>query len=80
MTYEEQVCLPFWADKKKHNKSKENLEKYLKSEGIIPLKIKITGERLPQCDDCDCPTGLYYEVKIDESQSGSMLYYGFKTR
>ncbi len=80
MVYEEEVCLPFWVDENSNNKSKDNLEKYLKGEGIIPLKIRITGERFPECEDCYCKTGLEYEVQVDESQSSDMLYYGFKTR
>ena len=80
MIYEEEVCLPFWADENNHNKSRDNLEKFLKAEGIIPLKIRITGERLPECEDCYCKTGLFYEVQVDETQSGLMLYYGFRTR
>ncbi len=80
MIYEEEVCLPFWADEDQHRKSKDNLEQFLKTEGIIPLKIRITGERLPECEACHCKTGLSYEVQVDESQSGHLLYYGFQSK
>lgn len=80
MIYEETACYPFWTDEDSHNKSKENLEKFLKAEGIIPLKIKVEGERDLTCGDCFCETGVTYQVKVDESQAGLMLYYGFKSR
>ncbi|MFK8045123.1 MAG: hypothetical protein AB8B72_06495 [Crocinitomicaceae bacterium] len=80
MIYEETVCYPFWTDEDSDNRSRQNLEKFLKAEGIIPLKIRVDGERNPSCDFCDCETGVTYEVKIDESQAGLMIYYGFKTR
>ncbi len=81
MVFEEAVCLPFWTNENSNKKSIENLEKYLKVEGIIPLRIKIKGERtIPECESCDCKTGITYEVEVDETQSGLMLYYGFKTR
>lgn len=80
MIYEETVCYPFWTDEDSHNRSKQNLEKFLKAEGIIPLKIKVEGERTPTCEFCDCETGVTYQVKVDESQAGLMLYYGFKSR
>ena len=80
MIYEETVCYPFWTDEDSHHRSKENLEKYLKAEGIIPLKIRVEGERVITCEACHCETGVTYEVKVDESQAGLMLYYGFKSR
>jgi len=80
MVYEEEMCLPFWVDEDSRNRSKDNLEKFLKAEGIIPLKIRITGEYIPECDDCECATGIVYEVQVDETQSGLLLYYGFKTK
>lgn len=80
MVYEEEVCLPFWTDEDSHNKSRNNLATFLKAEGIIPLKIKIEGERIPECEDCYCKTGISYEVQVDRSQAGLMLYYGFKTK
>ncbi|MFD1550686.1 hypothetical protein DNU06_06230 [Putridiphycobacter roseus] len=80
MVYEETACLPFWTDEDSQSKSKDNLELFLKAEGIIPLKIKIEGERNFSCDACDCETGIDYLVQVDESQAGLMLYYGFKSR
>ncbi len=80
MIYEETVCYPFWTDEDSHNRSRDNLEKFLKAEGIIPLKIRVDGERYISCEACHCETGVTYEVKVDESQAGLMLYYGFKSR
>lgn len=80
MVYEETTCYPFWTDEDSHNRSKDNLEKFLKAEGIIPLKIRVDGERSISCDFCDCETGVSYNVKVDESQAGLLLYYGFKSR
>ncbi|MFK8039035.1 MAG: hypothetical protein AB8B74_12140 [Crocinitomicaceae bacterium] len=80
MIYEETVCYPFWTDEDSHNRSKDNLEKFLKAEGIIPLKIRVEGERSISCEFCDCETGVSYQVKVDESQAGLMLFYGFKSR
>ena len=80
MVYNETICYPFWTDIDSHKRSKDNLEKFLKAEGIIPLKIKIEGERISTCEFCDCETGITYEVQVDESQSGLLIYYGFKTR
>lgn len=80
MIYEETTCYPFWTDEDSHNRSKDNLEKFLKAEGIIPLKIRVDGERSISCDFCDCETGISYLVKVDESQAGLMLYYGFLSR
>ena len=56
----------------------KNLEKFLKAEGIIPLKIKVEGEKIITCKACDCETGIEYQVQVDESQAGLLLYYGFK--
>ncbi len=80
MVYEETTCLPFWTDEDSRSKSKDNLEKFLKAEGIIPLKIKVEGERMITCEACDCETGIEYQVQVDESQAGLLLYYGFKSR
>ena len=80
MVYEETVCYPFWTDEDSHIKSKKNLEKFLKAEGIIPLKIRVDGERYITCEACHCETGVIYLVKVDESQAGLMFYYGFRTR
>jgi hypothetical protein len=80
MVYEETTCYPFWTDADSHNRSRDNLEKFLKAEGIIPLKIRVEGERLITCEACHCETGVTYQVKVDESQAGLMLYYGFKSR
>ncbi len=78
--YKETSCLPFWAHESSDRKSKNTLETFLKSEGIIPLKIKIIGERIETCQECDCNTGLEYRVQIDKSQVGYMAYWGFELK
>ena len=80
MVYDETVCYPFWTDENSHNRSRQNLEAFLKAEGIIPLKIRVQGERYISCEACYCETGVTYEVKVDKSQSGLLLYYGFRVR
>lgn len=80
MIYEETTCLPFWANESSDRKSINTLETFLKSEGIIPLKIKIIGERESTCEFCDCPTGLEYHVQVDKSQIGYLAYWGFELK
>jgi hypothetical protein len=78
--YEESTQLPFWANESSDRKSKNTLETFLKSEGIIPLKIKIVGTRVANYKDCDCLTGLEYRVQVDKSQVGYMAYWGFQLK
>lgn len=80
MIYQEMNCLPFWANESSNRKSINALETFLKSEGIIPLKIKIIGVRETSCDYCDCYTGIEYHVQVDKSQIGQMAYWGFKQK
>lgn len=80
MVYHETACLPFWAHESSNRKSKNALETFLKSESIIPLKIKIVGIRDESCELCDCRTGLDYHVKVDKSQVGALAYWGFKLK
>lgn len=80
MIFKETSCLPFWANESSDRKSKNTLETFLKSEGIIPLKIKIVGDRIETCVDCDCPTGKEYHVQIDKSQVGYLAYWGFELK
>ena len=77
--YEEEGCTPPWVSLKNDNNSRNNLESLLKAEGIIPLKIKIEGERDDSCNECACTTGKVYRVQIDESQLDRIYYYGFKS-
>ncbi|UKN01902.1 hypothetical protein K6119_00030 [Paracrocinitomix mangrovi] len=76
MVYQEENCRPPWVAKT-DNKTRKNLEALLKGDGIIPLKIKIKGDRDNNCQDCFCLTGKSYHVQVDESQMGYMFYYGF---
>tara|TARA_B110000046_G_C13010751_1_gene406563 strand:+ start:446 stop:775 length:330 start_codon:yes stop_codon:yes gene_type:complete len=78
--YKETTQLPFWAHESSDRKSKNTLETFLKSEGIIPLKIKIIGDRIATCKDCDCFTGLEYRVQVEKSQVGYMAYWGFELK
>lgn len=78
--YKETSCLPFWAHESSDRKSKNTLETFLKSEGIIPLKIKVIGERIETCQECDCYTGKEYRVQVDKSQVGYMAYWGFELK
>lgn len=80
MIFTETTCLPFWANESSNRKSINTLETFLKAEGIIPLNIKIVGDREITCEFCDCPTGLEYHVKVDKSQIGEMAYWGFKLK
>ena len=77
--YEERGCKPTWVSHKSDNRSRKNLEALLKADGIIPLKIKISGDRNLDCNTCFCETGKVYRVKVDESQIGLMFYYGFES-
>ena len=78
--YKETTQLPFWAHESSDRKSKNTLETFLKSEGIIPLKIKIIGDRIATYKDCDCFTGIEYRVQVDKSQIGYMVYWGFELK
>lgn len=77
MVYEEAGCRPPWVGKTDH-KTRNNLEAVLRGDGIIPLKIKIKGDRSNACEDCDCLTGKSYHVQIDQSQVAWLYYYGFE--
>ncbi len=77
VVYYEQNCLPPWVSAKNDRRTKDNLVDLLKADGIIPLKIKIKGERLENLDCCDCLTGKEYYVQVDKSQMSYMYYYGF---
>ncbi|MCH2234090.1 MAG: hypothetical protein MK078_07545 [Crocinitomicaceae bacterium] len=77
--YEERGCKPTWVSYNSDNRSRKNLEALLKADGIIPLKIRISGERNLNCNTCFCETGKVYRVKVDESQLGLMFYYGFES-
>ena len=77
--YEERGCLPPWASLKSDNRSRNNLESLLKADGIIPIKIKIIGERDLSCTNCFCKTGIVYRVKIDKSQLNLMYHHGFES-
>jgi len=76
MVYSEEGCLPPWAAKADY-KTRNNLEAVLRADGIIPLRIKIKGDRDNSCETCDCFTGKTYHVQVDESQMSWMFYYGF---
>jgi hypothetical protein len=80
MVYHETNCPPTWVNINNDRKSKNALEILLKADGIIPLKIRVNGERLDNCDDCYCETGKEYHVKVDKSQAGLLFYYGFELR
>lgn len=69
MIFTTTICLPFWTNEDSDRKSKDTLETFLKAEGIIPLNIKIVGDREITCEFCDCPTGLAYHVKVDVTES-----------
>ncbi len=78
MTYSETACYPFWVNESSDKKTRSTLETFLKSDGIIPLKIKIEGNRGSYCEGCDCKTGKIYRVQVDKSQVGALAYWGFE--
>jgi hypothetical protein len=80
MVYEESACLPFWAHESSDRKSKQILSDFLKDQQIIPLKIKIVGERELNCLECYCLTGKEYHVKVDKTQIGELAYWGFELK
>ncbi len=80
MVYEETVCYPYWVHTSNDNKTKDQLESFLKDDGIIPLKIRVLGEREITCEACACLTGKRYEVLVDKSQIGYMNYWGFEIK
>lgn len=77
--YEEEGCLPPWVSLKNDNRTRDNLEDLLRNDGIIPLRIKISGERNDNCNDCNCLTGKIYRVQVDKSQLNHMYYFGFRS-
>lgn len=77
MVYHETSCQPGWVDLDSDRKSRLNLEGFLKGNGIVPLKIKVRGDRIQSCRFCDCATGKTYRVQVDESQTGQLQYFGF---
>jgi hypothetical protein len=74
---EEDNCKPPWVGLT-DNKSRKNLESILRADGIIPLKIKIKGDRDNDSQECGQPSGKSYHVQIDQSQLSWLLYYGFE--
>lgn len=74
---DETNCKPLWVGNTDHQ-SRKNLEGLLRGDGIIPLKIRIKGNRSNQCSDCMCLTGKTYRVSIDRSQLNRLIYYGFE--
>jgi hypothetical protein len=77
MMMEEDNCRPPWVGKS-DNKTRNNLEAVLRADGIIPLKIRIKGDRDTDDMDCGYPTGKTYHVQIDQSQVNWLYYYGFE--
>ncbi len=77
MAYYETTCIPQWTDLDSDRRTKNRLEDFLKREGIVPLKIRIEGERVPTCEFCDCSTGKIYYVQVDESQIEFIQFFGF---
>lgn len=80
VVYYETGCNEPWMSEKSDNKTRNNLEDALKTDGIIPLKIKFKGEREQQCTTCDCETGKEIWVQVDKSQVGYMYWYGFESK
>lgn len=80
MVYYETSCLPEWVIENSDSKTKKELSNYLKDNGVIPLRIKIEGERIPTCNYCDCSTGKIYYVQIDKSQIEYLSWYGFEKK
>lgn len=76
MVYEEENCNPPWVGKN-DRRSKDNLEAMLRNDGVIPLKIRVKGDRDNNCDVCWCKTGKTYHVQVDASQMSYLFYYGF---
>lgn len=77
VVYYETNFLPPWVSEKSDWRTKDNLEELLKGDGIIPLKIRIRGEREPECPEWDCFTGKTYHIQVDKSQLNLIYYYGF---
>jgi len=73
----ETTCSPGWVDHDNDRKTKNNLEGFLKGNGIVPLKIKIEGDRHETCQFCDCTTGKVFKVQIDQSQRSLIGEFGF---
>ncbi|MBD3638573.1 MAG: hypothetical protein HUJ25_14565 [Crocinitomicaceae bacterium] len=79
MIYEEENCRPPWVGNTDY-KTRKNLEAALRADGVIPLKIKIKGNRTNSCNDCFCLTGKTYFVQVDRSQMSYVYYYGFSAK
>ncbi|MFT7611633.1 MAG: hypothetical protein ACI9J3_000578 [Parvicellaceae bacterium] len=73
----ETTCAPEWVDQNSDRKTKNNLEGFLKRNGIIPLKIKTEGDRHETCQFCDCTTGKIFKVQIDQSQRSLISEFDF---
>ncbi len=74
---DETNCKPSWVGNT-DNQSRKNLEGLLRGDGVIPLKIRIKGNRSNECTTCMCLTGKTYRVSIDRSQLNWLIYYGFE--
>ena len=80
MVYYETSCIPEWVNYNSDRKTKKRLTSFLKYNGIIPLKIRIEGKRVPTCGFCDYSTGKIYYVQIDKSQQAYIEWYGFEKK
>lgn len=77
MVYQEENCTPPWVGKN-DRRSRDNLESLLRADGVIPLRIKVKGDRDNSCESCDCLTGKTYHVQVDKAQLSWLFYYGFE--
>ena len=65
---DETACPPGWVDPDSDRKTKDYLEGFLRGNDVIPLNIKIDGDRENHCLACNCFTGRTFRVKIYKSQ------------
>lgn len=79
MYYDETICPPGWVDPDNNSNTKQWLEGYLRGHEVVPIKIRITGNYLPNtCGYCDCPTGRTFKVRIDKMYISKMEWLGFR--
>jgi len=74
---DETHCRPSWVGNSDYQ-IRKNLEALLRGDGVIPLKIRIKGNRNNNCESCLCFTGETYRISIDRSQLNWLIYYGFE--
>lgn len=81
MEYQETACFdPWFGNNTKAEETPEEVEEFLKEEGIKVFEVKINSGGTPEaCDACHCKTGRIIACKVKEKDAETMEAFGFET-